>query len=307
MRIPIPLSQFRSLPIWFLNSPTGGRNTNPRSDEPVRAKEDDGIALDHPSDSCETQQRTQILGRKPRSKPKSRLGFSLRDHTSYLDRDQWSYEEVRIDEHSSRKPCEEWEPNDNYSFVRSLPEKAQIKRRALIWDYINMYEEVISGTEYEKQPFDKDLRKDDRSVSYRTVFQSHVCMFVFGVSFNIRGLPQTAVVKLYALLYDWVLYPERVEDVIFLVEYVFGPPIPDRHTDKSYQKLQECVLSFVAAMWYDLAGYLEWQEFIDDGGEFTEAIARFLGDHGFSSQLKRGSALPSPLGKAAGPLRYGCR
>jgi hypothetical protein len=88
-------------------------------------------------------------------------------------------------------------------------------------------------------------------------------MYVFGVSRNIRGLPQTAVLQLWALLYDWVPYPERVEDVISLVEYVYGPGIPEGHTDKIYQQHQECVLYFVAAMWYNLAGYSEWQDFIN--------------------------------------------
>lgn len=173
----------------------------------------------------------------------------------------------------------------------------------MIWDFINQYDKVISGTEYETEPYNEDLRVEDRSVSYRTAFQSHVCMYVFDISCNVRGLRQRAVLQLWVLLYKWVLFPERVEDVISLVEYVYGPHIPERHTDVRYQKLQECVLYFVAAMWYDLAGYLEWQEFINEGGEFTEAIVGFVRDHGVSSKLKKGSELPSPYGKAAGPAR----
>jgi hypothetical protein len=227
------------------------------------------MGLDNLSGNCATQQQTQILEHRPRSKSKSRQGVSIYDHVSYLYRDQRRYDQVRDEEYSRKKPWEDWEPNDNYSFVRSLSKNAQIKRHALIWDFIKQYDNVISGTEHEREPYNADLREEDRSVSYRTVFQCHVCMYVFGVSCNIRGLPQTAVLQLWALLYKWALFPERVEDVIFkfLVEYVYGPHIPERHTDVRYRKHQECVLYFVAAMWYDLAGYLEWQEFINEGGD----------------------------------------
>lgn len=213
----------------------------------------------------------------PAPPPRSKLGFAIPDLCPL--------ELV----HNCGRPDKDYKPNDSYEFVRSLPKGCAEKRQGRAEEFCHYFGRVDCGEiwklmDYNEQPFPGAYleyghghhpdycRNEDPSVSYQNVFQAHVRMHKFGEEYGIGSLWDKALRKLWAQLYVWVLHPERVGDVVSLVRCVYN----NTTNEPDDLCIRECVWHYVAVVWYDLSGYPEWREFVEEGGKFVEDITRFL-------------------------------
>jgi hypothetical protein len=215
----------------------------------------------------------------PAPPPRSKLGFAIPDLCPL--------ELV----HDCGRPDQDHKPNNNNDFVRSLPKGYAEKRQGRAEEFCRYYGrrvdcgEIWKLMDYTEPPIPHAYvehgvnghhldycRNDDPSVSYQLVFKAYVRMHKFSEEYDISSLWDKTLRKLWAQLYVWVLHPERVDDVVFLVKCVYV----NTTTKPDDKWIRECVLRYVAVVWYDLSGYPEWREFVEEGGKFVEDITRFL-------------------------------
>ncbi|KAL7943700.1 hypothetical protein V8C42DRAFT_328213 [Trichoderma barbatum] len=106
---------------------------------------------------------------------------------------------------------------------------------------------------------------------YSDVFLSHARLYVLADKYDIPELRQLSVHKLYATLKEFVLYPERMGDIIGLVKYAF------RNTVGS-DKLRTLMVEYCACIVEVLCESEDFEDLINDAPDFAYELIKQMGN-----------------------------
>ena len=116
-------------------------------------------------------------------------------------------------------------------------------------------------------PIESNLAPNNRSTEdYSEVFLSHARLYVFAETYQIPGLKAIAAQNLDDVLHQFTCYPQRIGDIIGLVEYIYeNTPEREQHEEI----LREVISHFVANNLKDLVQSTKFQELLARGGSFV--------------------------------------
>ena len=118
------------------------------------------------------------------------------------------------------------DPDDDWSFWtgtkkdKKKKKKAEGERGTLKESFISRHYELDRTWNASSPPAPRGNKAADES--YTEVFLCHARMYVFAEKYDIQPLKQLALKKLQETLAIYTLYPERVEDVLTLLKYVYA-------------------------------------------------------------------------------------
>ncbi|KAK3942888.1 hypothetical protein QBC46DRAFT_339140 [Diplogelasinospora grovesii] len=110
-------------------------------------------------------------------------------------------------------------------------------------------------------------REDNKpNESFENIFLAHARLYALGDRYMIPTLKKLAAAKLAVVLFNWVVYPERIDELAELVRYVYANTVEQC-------RLRRVVKWYAAALWYDLRAHAAWKELVDEEGAFAQDMA----------------------------------
>lgn len=149
------------------------------------------------------------------------------------------------------------------SSTKKAKDKASLRRRLNRRDYKPFAEskaKMLLGFEPQSNMgVDQD---------FTPVLLAHARLYTFAESNLIDSLDGLALHKIQRTLMDFHLYHARITDIIDLARYAYAHN-QDRKDDGTVDRLRQLVVDYIACEIDIIGNSKEWDELIEDGGEFV--------------------------------------
>ena len=121
------------------------------------------------------------------------------------------------------------------------------------------FEYPATGQEFHARP------NQEAAEEYREVFLSHSKLYVVADKYGIDLLAKQVVRNLSMTLKSFTLHQNRVQDILSLVEHVFG-------NTRSNSDLRSMLVHYCACTIEDMSMNASFQDFLEDFPEFSAAL-----------------------------------